>query len=393
VNDVTDSPRPETQEIRHERDRYSATRRVTLVGGLINGLLGIAKVIGGYLAGSQALIADGVHSLSDLATDAGVLFAAREASRDADAEHPYGHGRFETVATVGLSAVLVFVALGIAWDAVQRLLQPEALLRPGPAALVVALVSIGAKEALYHYTQRAARRFRSQLLHANAWHHRSDAVSSIIVVAGLLGVMAGLEYLDAVAAIAVAALIGRIAWKLAADAMSELVDAGLDPEQTEALRDKILSVNGVRDMHMLRTRRMGGRALVDVHIQVPSSISVSEGHQISEHVRLALIREFDEVTDVTVHIDPEDDEQALASIALPDRAAVVARLQRLFAGIPAAGRIERITLHYLAGRLRIELLLPLAAAADEDNRATLAERLRDAVRGEPDIATLDVHYH
>ena len=163
--------------------RYRETIKVTLVGSVVDLLLGVAKITVGFMSHSQALIADGIHSLSDLATDAIVLYAAKHSHQEADAEHPYGHGRIETVATVGLGFALIAVAIGISIDAIDRLFHPEALWVPGMWALVVvAGISIVSKEMIYHYTMRAAKKFRSNMLKANAWHSRSDAISSVIVV-------------------------------------------------------------------------------------------------------------------------------------------------------------------------------------------------------------------
>ena len=164
---------------------------MTLIGAVVDLSLGVVKFVVGRLAGSQPLVADGIHSLSDLATDFMVLFAAKHAHREADAEHPYGHGRIETVATVALGASLIIVAIGISFDAVRRMLNPELLMHPGVLALVVAMISVASKEAIYQYTARIARRLRSSMLQANAWHSRSDAISSIVVVIGIAGAVAG----------------------------------------------------------------------------------------------------------------------------------------------------------------------------------------------------------
>jgi cation diffusion facilitator family transporter len=295
--------------------RYREIRWVTLVGSAIDLTLGILKIVFGYLANSQALIADGVHSLSDLATDFMVLFAAKHGSRDADESHPYGHGRFETVATVALGIALIVVAAGIAWDAIERLFNPEELLQPGVWALVIASLSVISKEWIYHYTMHVAKKLKSNMLRANAWHSRSDAISSIIVVIGVAGTMAGLNYLDSVAAVLVGAMVAKIGWDLAWQSVHELVDTALDPERVEAIRREILSVGGVRELHMLRTRMMGGDALVDVHVLVDPKLSVSEGHYIGEKVRERLITEIEEVSDVMVHVDPEDDEKMKPSLA------------------------------------------------------------------------------
>jgi cation diffusion facilitator family transporter len=360
-----------------EELRYREARKVTLVGSVVDLALGVAKIIVGVVGHSEALVADGVHSLSDLATDVMVLFAAKHGSRSADEDHPYGHARIETVMTVALGIALIAVAAGIAYDAVHHMFLPQLLQTPSWLVLVVAVISIVSKEAIYHYTMRTARRLRSNLLRANAWHSRSDAVSSVIVVIGVVGSMAGLTYLDAVAAAGVGFMIAKIGWDLAWHSLRELVDTALESERVAAIRDTILTVSGVRDLHFLRTRRMGGDALVDVHIQVDPHLSVSEGHQISEMVRQRVVDRIDEVSDVLVHIDPEDDRAAAACCALPLRDELMSKLRAGWGDLDAARLIDRVTLHYLHGKVDVELGLPLSAVGDlEQARAVRSELQR-----------------
>jgi cation diffusion facilitator family transporter len=358
--------------------RYRETVKVTLIGAVIDLLLGVFKILFGFLSQSQALIADGVHSLSDLATDGIVLYAAKHAHTEADEEHPYGHGRFETVATVGLGIALLLVAVGISIDATLRLFNPEKLLIPGMGALVVAAISIVSKEAIYHYTMHVARKYNSSMLRANAWHSRSDAISSVVVLVGVAGSMAGLWYLDAIAAIGVGLMIAKIGWDLAWHSIRELVDTGLDTERVEAIRQTILDVDGVVSLHVLRTRRMAGEALVDVHIQVAPHISISEGHYVSETVRARVIKEIEEVADVMVHIDPENDEVTPPNTGLPLRRKLMAQLEQQWQGLAAARRIEEVTLHYLEGQIQVELKLPLAIL-EEDPQSS-----RDAIQAQFD---------
>lgn len=355
--------------------------------------LGVVKLFVGWLAHSQALIADGVHSLSDLATDMLVLIAAKHAHREADADHPYGHGRIETAATVGLGIALIAVGIGIVWDAVYRLFHPELLLRPEVWALVVAALSVLAKEAIYRYTMRSARRLRSNLLQANAWHSRSDALSSVAVMVGVSGSLAGLSYVDAIAAIVVAGMVAHIGWRLGWSSVRELVDTGLDPEQLSEVKNTIMSVDGVETLHMLRTRRMGGKTLVDVHIILSEPhVSVSEGHQISETVRARLIRSDDDIIDVTVHIDPEDDEVAAPNRNLPLRKELVERLNRRWAGVSGAEEIQDITLHYLDGKVHVELHLPLELGVDPEEARSRSRAFEQALNGDDDVADVRVMY-
>lgn len=359
--------------------RYRETIRVTLIGSVIDLLLGVLKLVFGFAAQSQALIADGIHSLSDLVTDGFVIFAAGHAHREADEDHPYGHGRIETVATVGLGIALIGVAIGLSLDAIRRLFHPDLLLQPGVMAIYVAVLSIVLKEAIYHYSMRIARKYRSDMLKANAWHSRTDAISSAIVVVGVAGSMAGLDYLDAIAAIGVAAMIAKIGWDLGWQALRELIDTGLASERVKLIENTIRSVDGVDALHLLRSRRMGGEAYIDVHIQVPPRLSVSEGHQISETVRHELIDNIDEVTDVTVHIDPEDDEIAAPCGGLPSRDQVQKQLQEKLAAIPEARQIENLTLHYLNGRIELVMTLPLSVLSDLSAADQLRRKISDRI--------------
>ncbi len=376
--------------------RYKEARKVTLIGSAVDLLLGVAKIVVGYIGSSQALIADGIHSLSDLATDGVVLFAMKHGSREADEKHPYGHARIETLATIILGVALIGIAIGIAWDAVLRLRHPELLMHPGWLTLVVASISIASKEAIYHYTLHVAKKWNSSLLRANAWHSRSDAISSVIVVIGILGSMSGLHYLDAVAAIGVALMVAWIGSKLAWHSAQELIDTAMEPRQVEQIHRSIQSVDGVEALHMLRTRRMGDSGLADVHILVNPRISVSEGHCISETVRAQIMRDVSTVTDVMVHIDPEDDEQAAPSSGLPLRNEVLAWLRQRWANIEAAQYIEETVLHYLDGKIHVEILLPLSRMANIDVAQATAHELSRQAMEQSDtghIAEVVVRFH
>ncbi|MBF2759136.1 MAG: cation transporter [Ectothiorhodospiraceae bacterium AqS1] len=352
-------------------DRYAITRRVTLVGAACDLFLSVIKIGGGFLAQSQALIADGVHSLSDLVTDAMVLLAARHAHAAPDSEHPYGHERIETIATVALGTILVLVGVGIAWDSVRRMMSADQLMIPEWWALIIAAVSALSKEAIFRYTMHAARRIDSKLLEANAWHSRSDAASSLVVIVGVGGTLAGATYLDVIAAFLVSVMIGKTGFRLVWRGVDELIDSALDPKEVEAIRLALLEMDDVRDLHMLRTRRMGPKSLVDVHILIDNPlISVSEGHQISEVARAMLIRCFPSISDVTVHIDPENDEEIPPGRDLALRKEVLAHLRASWTDLPEAKAIRRITLHYMEGVIHADVELPLAFVverADSDS--------------------------
>lgn len=367
-------------------ERYALTRQVTLVGAALDFCLAVAKIIGGTLAHSQALIADGIHSLSDLITDGFVMFAAKHAHTKPDAEHPYGHERIETVATVALGTILILVSIGIAFDSLQRLFDPETLIIPAWWAITIATASVILKESIYHYTMHAARRARSQLLAANAWHSRSDAASSVVVIVGVGGALLGLDYLDALAAVVVAGMIGRVGYRLARQGVAELIDTALEPEQVAAIRAALLEIDGVRDLHMLRTRRMGPKSLVDVHVLLQDPrLSVSEGHHISEAARARLMSKFHDIDDVTIHIDPEDDEKASVGAHLGLRTEIETRLRAAWADIPEAASIRRVTLHYLDEQIEVEVELPLSLAETPDAMASLQLCFQQAVEADPQV--------
>lgn len=374
-------------------ERYRASLRVAVVNITANILLTAAQVIIGILGHSQALVADGLHTLSDTLADLLVIFALKHGRKGADEEHPYGHERIETAVTMILGLVLIGVALGIAARAGMKLMAADALIVPSALTLWVALGTLVAKEAMYRYTLITANRFNSNMLRASAWHHRSDALSSLVVAVGIGGSLLGFIYFDAIAAIVVAAMIIKVGVQLGWQSLRELVDTGLAHEDLDYIRNAILSVSGVKALHLLRTRRVGGQALADVHIIVDDHVSVSEGHQISEAVRGKLIQEIAPLTDVMVHIDTEEDVEGPSCDGLPLRDEVQKRLDDYFRAIPEARRIEHVTLHYLDGHIDMELLLPLSVAADAAAAQALARRFSEAAQHDTQFRTVKVRYH
>jgi len=256
----------------------------------------------------------------------------------------------------------------------------------------VASLSLASKEWLYQYTLRSAKKLHSKILEANAWHHRSDAISSFIVLLGVAGAMAGLPILDALAALIVALMIMQIAWELINASIKELVDTAVDEDTQEQIRSLITTVDGVVSLHMLRTRRMGSNILIDAHLQVNPRLSVSEGHHIAERVRSHLIGQMTHVQDVTIHIDPEDDEVAPVNTHLPLRHEILKRLGSDWSNIPQADKIQDIVLHYLDGKVEVELLLPLPEGGDAEARKIQAAFAKASSKNEM-VSTIRVRFN
>ena len=293
--------------------------RVTVVAAVVNVFLSLGKLATGVLAGSAALIADGVHSLSDLITDVVVLVGFRLARRPADESHNYGHGKVETLAAVTVGAVLMVAAAGILLEGVRGIAEMARggiLDAPSPIALAVALVSIAAKEGLYRYTLAAGQQLDSPALVANAWHQRSDALSSVAVAIGVAGATLGGEswrILDPLAAAAVALLIGKVALSLAWSGLGELLEASVDPRTRDQILETVAEVDGVRSPHGLRVRRLGSALAMDLHIVVNPCLDVVRAHSIAEAVEERLRGAFGARTVATVHVDPGPDDQREAA--------------------------------------------------------------------------------
>jgi len=353
-------------------DRYWQAKKVTLIGALVNALLGFVKLVSGLLLHSHALAADGIHSFSDLVTDIMVLFASKYGSQDADDSHPYGHQRIETAATFFLATLLIIAGLGIAWDAIDELIKHQHTM-PGWLALPIAVVSIIANEVLFHYTRRIGVKINSALIIANAWHHRSDAASSIVVALGLLGALLGFVYFDAIAAVIVGLLIVKMGLEYTWNSIKELVDTAVAPEQLAEIEKVIQQVNGVDKIHQLRSRLMGGDILIDVHIMVSPLISVSEGHYIAQHVHQSLMTQIERVKDVTVHVDPEDDETCCPSLHLPNRKAMEEGLLKDWQQQYPA--IESWVIHYLDGEMFLDLICNNLGSAREALQQTVDNSL------------------
>lgn len=285
--------------------KQAAARRSTLVSVAVNLGLTAAQVAAGILAGSQALIADAIHSLSDLISDFVVLFASHHSQKGPDAKHHYGHQRFETAASLVLGLLLLAVGVGMLWSAVVKLEHPESIQPVRWIGLWVALGALATKELLFRYMLAVAERVRSSMLVANAWHARSDAASSLVVALGILGNIFGYRLLDPVAALVVGLMVTRMGWQFASEALHDLMDRAVDDETVDAIRKTMLETPGVRGVHDIKTRKMGDMILVDAHIEISDSASVRAGHDIALEARRRVM-ERSNVLNVMTHVDPVD---------------------------------------------------------------------------------------
>jgi cation diffusion facilitator family transporter len=288
-----------------QQARAAAASRSTWVSVVINLLLTSAQLIAGVLTKSQGLIADGIHSLSDLVSDAVVLLASHESRKDADEDHPYGHHRYETGASMALGLILAAVGAGMLWSAVQKLQSPESVPPVHIAALWVAATALLAKEALFRYMLAVAKRVKSSMLVANAWHARSDAASSLVVGLGIVGNLMGYPFLDTVAALVVGLMILRMGWRFGWDALNDLMDRSADETEVAAIQDTLLATPGVIHAHDIRTRKMGDMLLVDVHLEVDATLTVEQGHDIAVAARVNVLKHH-RVLNLMTHVDPCD---------------------------------------------------------------------------------------
>lgn len=289
---------------RSEGSEY-LVRRVTWWGLAVNLLLAAFKVTAGLLGHSQAVVADGIHSITDTITDVAVILGSYFWSRPADDSHPYGHKRLETTVSIFIGGMLFLAGAGIGWDAVTRVYEPHAQ-HPKMIAFAAAAASIFIKESLYQWTRRASNRANSLSLAANAWHHRLDAFSSIpvLVAVGAAYLNPELHLLDHVAAFFVAILICYAAIGITVSGFRELVDQGAPREVCDQIKQIVSSHPSVRQAHNIRTRYSGNRLCVDLHVVVDSQMTVFEGHKVAEQVKRLLLSEGPDVIDAEVHIEP-----------------------------------------------------------------------------------------
>ncbi len=286
-----------------EHERRAAGFRSTLVSVAVNTALSVAQFIIGILAHSSALVADAVHSLSDLLSDFIVLVANKHSSKAPDDDHPYGHHRFETAASLAIGVLLIVVGLSMLWSGYPKLTANEPLPPVHQLALIAAAVTLVAKELLFRYLLRVGQRVRSTMLVANAWHARSDAASSLVVAVGIGASLSGFPLADPLAAMVVGLMIARMGWRFSFDAFNDLMDRSVDEETEARIRGHLLGTPGLLGIHGLKTRKMGDMIWVEVDLEMDGRLSIQEGHEIATEARRRVMQHED-VLDVMTHFDP-----------------------------------------------------------------------------------------
>jgi len=296
----------------HSAKNESAAKRSTWASVGVNISLSSAQISAGIFSGSQGLIADGIHSLSDLVADFVVLFAMHHSKKAADDEHHYGHQRYENAASMVLGGLLLAVGIGMIWSAVHKLESPETIPTVHMLALWVALAALTAKELLFRYMLAVAKKIGSSMLVANAWHARSDAASSLVVALGIGGNLLGYQMLDPIAALIVGLMVCKMGWGFFWSSLHDLMDRAASEEQIEGITAAILETPGVLGFHDLKTRKTGDMILADVHLEIDGSLTVAEGHRIAKQV-IASVKSAHPVLYLMTHVDPVMPEERVVS--------------------------------------------------------------------------------
>ena len=291
----------------HSQDleRSQAAKRSTLVSVMVNITLSILQLVIGIFAKSQALVADAIHSLSDLVSDGIVLFANKHSTKAPDANHPYGHRRFETAATLAVGVILLLVGSGMLWRSFLKLQEPDLIETVHIIALPVAVLALVAKELLFRYMLSVAKRVRSTMLAANAWHARSDAASSLVVAIAIVANIMGLPIADPLAALIVGLIIFRMGWRFFVEAFKDLMDRAVDDETEAKIEKLLLETPGLYGIHDLKTRKLGDMIWVEVDLEMDGTITIAQGHDIAEDARKRVMDVLP-VLDVMTHFDPID---------------------------------------------------------------------------------------
>ena len=298
-------PTSTKKEFALQQEKFKAAKKSTLISVAVNTLLSIWQIIVGVFSHSSGLIADGIHTLSDLIADFVVLIANKKSHKKPDADHPYGHFRYENGASLILGIILLIVGVGMGWSAVEKMINPALIPEVHSMALVAALTALVAKEGLFRYMLHVANKVNSSMLVANAWHARSDAASSLVVAIGIIGSLCGIRILDPIAALIVGTFVFRMGFKFTYQSMQDLMDKGADDETLAQISEVLKGIPDVKGFHDLKTRKSGDFFLVDIHLELDGQMTILEGHDIAVNVREQLMKN-PQILDVMTHLDPYD---------------------------------------------------------------------------------------
>ena len=344
------------------------------IGAVTNLFLSLIKLIGGYFGNSMALVADGIHSLSDLITDAVVYFSHGVGQLPPDRNHPYGHGRAETIGTTVVGLLIIFTGLGVAYESWETIFQTIEKV-PGALAAGIAFLSIIINEGLYQYTLKIGKSTNSPSLIANAWHHRTDAISSIAALVGILGAWNGFFILDPLAGGLVGLMVCNVGFDFSSKGFRDLMDTGLNEENMEMIFKILNEIPEVLQFHDLRSRTIGGEVLIDVHILVNPEMTVTEGHQVAEEVRRKIIKDFNNVQDVLVHVDGEHDAE-FDNLYNVTRKEITEIINPIIESLGGVRPDPEFRIHHGNGRITVDLFLQMSG----DREMKEAEKLMGEVK-------------
>ena len=366
-----------------------AKRRVTWAGVGINLVLSGAKFAAGIIGRSSAMISDAAHSMSDLVSDAVVLLGLRFSGRPADEGHPYGHGRFETLAAFILGLILIAAALLLSWEGLEKIRQPEPTV-PTWLAAGAALLSIVVKEALFRWTRTVARRTNSKVIWANAWHHRTDALSSVVALAAILGaiLLPGWSFLDPVGSLIVSLMIGVVGIRVILDASRELTDANVERDIRERMSTLAAGVRGVKAVRRLCARRIGNVTVVDLTIAVDAEMDVYEAHRITEYIEAHLQRRLPQLGRIFVHIEPVKEPEPIDG---PRNAEIRRAVKETCRAIPGLTAFHDLHLHRRAAGVSLDIDIELDGTLPLNTAHRVAREVKDRLGELAGVDSVMVH--
>ncbi len=357
--------------------------RAIIVGAIANLLLSIFKFAGGILGNSVALVADAIHSLSDLVTDVIVLFTHRIGKMPQDKDHPYGHGRAETIGATIIGLFIIATGIGVIHEVWQSINEGFGK-TPGLLAVIAATLSILINEGLYHYTLRVGKTTQSPSLVANAWHHRTDAISSAAALIGIIGAKQGFPFMDPLAGVVVGCMIVKVGIDITRQGVRDLMDTALSDEHTQKIHTILSEIPEVLHFHDLRSRAIGGEFLIDVHILVDPEMTVTEGHRVAEIARRNLIKTFDNIQDVLVHVDGESDAEVEAIYPIT-RKELIKIARPLISELDGSISQPEIRVHHIKGKNIVDVFIRVDSKRNMESSRTLVANIKSKLETAPQI--------